>query len=49
MANETNEIVLSKQDLRDVTMYAADSPQEAVGIFERAHVADSRPHDAASQ
>lgn len=46
MANETSEIVLSKQDLREVTGYAAESAQEVLEIFERAHAADSRPRDA---
>jgi hypothetical protein len=46
VANETGEIVLSKRDLREVTGYAAESAQEALEIFERAHPADSRPRDA---
>jgi hypothetical protein len=46
VANETGEIVLSMQDLREVTGYAAESAQEALEIFERAHPADSRPRDA---
>ena len=46
MANETSEIILSVQDLREVTRYAAESAQEALEIFERAHPADSRPRDA---
>lgn len=46
MANETSEIVLSTQDLREVTGYAAESAQEVLEIFERAHPADSRPRDA---
>jgi hypothetical protein len=46
VANETSEIVLSKQDLREVTDYAAESAQEVLEIFERAHPADSRPRDA---
>jgi hypothetical protein len=37
MANETSEIVLSMQDLREVTGYAAESAQEVLEIFERAH------------
>jgi hypothetical protein len=37
VANETSEIVLSMQDLRDVTRYAAESVQEVLEIFERAH------------
>ena len=46
MANETGEIVLSMRDLREVTSYAAESAQEVLEIFERAHPADSRPRDA---
>lgn len=46
MANGTSEIALSKQDLREVTRYAAQSAQEVLEIFERAHPADSRPRDA---
>ena len=46
MVNETSEIVLSIQDLREVTSYAAESAQQALEIFERAHPADSRPRDA---
>lgn len=46
MANETSEIVLSKQDLGAVTGYAAESAQGVLEIFERAHPADSRPRDA---
>jgi hypothetical protein len=46
MADETSEIVLSKQDLREVSRYAAESAQDVLEIFERAHPADSRPRDA---
>jgi hypothetical protein len=46
VADETSEIVLSKQDLREVTRYAAESAQEVLEIFERAHPVDSRPRDA---
>ena len=46
MANETREIVLSMQDLREVASYAAERAQEVLEIFERAHPADSRPRDA---
>ena len=46
MANETGWIVLSMQDLREVTGYAAESAQEVLEIFERAHPADPRPRDA---
>src|SRR5215208_6175300 len=46
VANENSEIVLSKQDLREVTSYAAESAQEVLEIFERARPADSRPRDA---
>src|ERR687898_2670796 len=34
------------RDLRGVAGYAAQSAQEALEIFERAHPADSRPRDA---
>ena len=46
MANETGEIVLSMRDLRGFAGYAAESVQDALEIFERAHLADSRPRDA---
>lgn len=46
MANETSAIVLSTQDLRAVTRYAAESAQGVLEIFERAHPADSRPREA---
>lgn len=46
MANETSEIVLSMQDLREVTGYSAESAQEVLEIFERAHPTDSHPRDA---
>jgi hypothetical protein len=45
VANETGEFILSTQDLREVTSYAAASAQEVPEIFERAHPADSRPRD----
>lgn len=46
MVNGTSEIVLSKQDLREVTRYAVECAQEVLEIFERAHPVDSRPRDA---
>jgi len=46
VANESGAIVLSLQDLREVTRYAAESAQEVLEVFERAHPADSRPRDA---
>src|SRR5919202_5965800 len=46
VANETGAIVLSMPDLREVAGYAAESAQEVLAIFERAHPADSRPRDA---
>jgi hypothetical protein len=46
VANNSSEIVLSMQDLRAVTRYAAASAQEVLEIFERAHPADARPRDA---
>jgi len=46
VAKEASEIVLSMQDLREVTSYAAESAQEMLEIFERAQPADTRPRDA---
>ena len=46
MANETRKIVLSKQELREVARYAAESAQDVLPIFESAHPGDSRPRDA---
>ena len=46
MADKTGEIVLSMQDLRAVTSYAAASAQEVLELFERAHPADARPREA---
>ncbi|WP_136706348.1 putative immunity protein [Agromyces sp. H66] len=46
MANETGELVLSMQELREVARYAAESAQGVLGIFEREHPADSRPRAA---
>ncbi|MFC8447501.1 putative immunity protein [Kitasatospora sp. NPDC057223] len=46
MADGTSEIALGKQDLREVTGFAAASAQEVLEIFERAHPADSRPREA---
>jgi hypothetical protein len=45
-ASKSREIVLSMQDLREVTRYAAESAQEVLEIFERAHPADPGPRDA---
>lgn len=46
MTNETDEIVLSKQELREVARFAAECAQEAVYIFESDQPADPRPRDA---
>jgi len=46
VADETRGIVLSTQDLREVTGYAAESAREVLEIFESAHPTDSRPRDA---
>ena len=46
VASRTSEIVLSTQDLREVTGRAAESAQEVLEVFERAHPGDSRPRDA---
>ena len=41
-----NEIVLSTEDLRAATAYAAECAQEVLAVFESAHPADPRPRDA---
>jgi hypothetical protein len=46
VADETSGIVLSVEDLRAVTGYAAESAQDVLEIFERAHPGDIRPRDA---
>jgi hypothetical protein len=46
VAGEASKIVLSKQDLRAVTGYAAESAQQVLEIFESAHPADFRPREA---
>lgn len=46
MADETRKIVLSTQDLREVTRYAVVSAREVLEIFEAAHPTDPRPRDA---
>jgi hypothetical protein len=46
VANTAREIVLSIQDLRDVTSYAAQSDEEVLEIFERGQPGDSRPRGA---
>lgn len=46
VVNETSGIILSQQDLRAVTGYAAESAQEVLEIFEAAHPADARPRNA---
>lgn len=46
MANESGEIALSKQDLRDVTGYAAECAQGVLEIFESIQPADMRPREA---
>lgn len=46
VAKDTSEVVLSMQDLREVTTFAAECAQEVLEIFERAHPGDSRPRDA---
>ena len=45
-SNATREIALSMDDLRGVASYAAESAQDVLEIFERAHPADARPRDA---
>jgi hypothetical protein len=46
VANGATGIVLTKQELRAVTGYAAGSAQEVLEIFERVHPADPRPREA---
>src|SRR5215468_3940534 len=46
VAKETSAIVLSQQELREVTRFAAESAQDVLEIFERAHPTDARPRDA---
>ncbi|MER6118494.1 putative immunity protein [Streptomyces sp. NPDC001743] len=46
MTGEANEIVLSKQDLREVTAFAAACAGAALGIFEAGQPDDARPRDA---
>src|SRR3712207_3716960 len=46
VASRAREIVLSTQDLREVTGRAAESAQEVLAVFEEAHPADPRPRDA---
>ncbi len=46
VANEPGEIVLSMQELREVTRYAAACAQDVLAIFENAHPTDARPRDA---
>lgn len=46
VANRSDEVALSMQDLRAVTGYAAESAQEVLEVFERAHPDDARPCDA---
>jgi hypothetical protein len=46
MAAETDEVVLSKQDLREVTAFAAECAETALEIFEADRPDDSRPREA---
>ncbi|WP_257015352.1 putative immunity protein [Rhodococcus sp. ACS1] len=46
MAGEASEIVLSKQDLPEVTMFAAGCAEVVLEIFEADQPHDSRPRDA---
>jgi len=43
---QTGDVVLSEHDLRAVTGFAAESAQDVLEIFERAHPGDTRPRDA---
>ncbi len=46
MTGEAGEIVLTKQDLREVTAFAAACAEVALDIFEADQPDDSRPRDA---
>lgn len=46
MVDESREVILSKDELREVTGYCAECAQEVLDVFEKAHPADSRPRDA---
>jgi hypothetical protein len=46
VAHEPSKIVLSMDDLREVTRFAAERAQDVLAIFEQAYPADSRPRDA---
>jgi len=46
VASETSEIVLSTQDLREVTAFAAGCAEVVLEVFEADQPADSRPREA---
>lgn len=46
MAREADEITLSKQELREVTAFAAECAEVVLGIYEAERPDDSRPRDA---
>jgi Imm-5 like putative immunity protein len=46
VANRADAIELGMDDLREVARFAAQSAQEVLEVFERAHPGDSRPRDA---
>ncbi|WP_333775559.1 putative immunity protein [Streptomyces sp. IBSBF 3136] len=46
MAEDASEIVLSKQDLREVAAFAAACAETVLGIFEADQPNDSRPREA---
>ncbi|MER5600337.1 putative immunity protein [Streptomyces sp. NPDC002265] len=48
MAEDESEIALSKQDLRDVTAFAAACAEAVLDVFEADQPDDSRPRDAIS-
>lgn len=48
MTGEMSQIVLSKQDLREVTAFAAACAETALKIFEADQPGDSRPREAVS-
>ncbi|MBB5955592.1 hypothetical protein FHS29_002173 [Saccharothrix tamanrassetensis] len=46
MATEASEVILSKEDLRAVTAFAAECAEAVLGVFEADQPDDSRPRDA---
>ena len=46
MGREPEEVVLSIQELREVTTFATERAEEVLGIFESSHQDDARPRQA---